>query len=434
MLDMRTVILGHLATDVVCTLVMVCLWRQNRARFAGTGWWAGDFACQSGAVLLVALRGTIPLGISAIVSNTLVVAGALAGYRGLELFVGTPSRQRGNFLYLAAFPLIHGYFLYVTPSLAARNINLTLGLALIGGQCVWLLLRRAPADLRPLARNVALVFVALTLINLVRALVTLATLPQDNDFFRAGTFDALCVMSYQVLLILLAYSLALMVNRRLLAGLHAQEEKFSKAFHSSPYAITITRLADGRMLDVNRGFVTLSGYAREEVIGRTSLDLQLWERDTDRNAVVAELAHGGPVREREFNFRCKSGEVGTGLFSAEIIVIDGQPCILSSIADITARKAAENDKSRLIDELHATLDKVKRLEGMLPICMYCKKIRDDGDQWQRIEDYIRTRSEADFSHGICPDCFEREHGDLARRRGLDPVQLAHGNGHGNGAK
>lgn len=66
---------------------------------------------------------------------------------------------------------------------------------------------------------------------------------------------------------------------------------------------------------------------------------------------------------------------------------------------------AEADRVRLIQELRAALAKVKQLEGIIPICSYCKKIRDDQESWQQLESYITEHSEALFSHGICPECF-----------------------------
>jgi DNA-binding NtrC family response regulator len=61
-----------------------------------------------------------------------------------------------------------------------------------------------------------------------------------------------------------------------------------------------------------------------------------------------------------------------------------------------------------VTELEASLARVKQLEGILPICMYCKKIRDEEEQWRQMEEYISQHSEADFSHGICPECFEKQ--------------------------
>lgn len=60
-----------------------------------------------------------------------------------------------------------------------------------------------------------------------------------------------------------------------------------------------------------------------------------------------------------------------------------------------------------VRDLEAALQQVKQLRGLLPICMYCKKIRNDGDYWQQVETYITDHSEAEFSHGICPECYEK---------------------------
>jgi hypothetical protein len=75
--------------------------------------------------------------------------------------------------------------------------------------------------------------------------------------------------------------------------------------------------------------------------------------------------------------------------------------------DITARKTAETERERLIGELQEALAKVKTLSGLVPICAWCKKIRDDRGFWNEVEVYVQSRSDATFSHGICPDCLEK---------------------------
>jgi len=137
----------------------------------------------------------------------------------------------------------------------------------------------------------------------------------------------------------------------LLADVKGQEEKFTTAFHSSPYAITLTRPSDGSIFEVNDGFVNITGYQYSEVIGKTTLDLRLWAREEDRLAVVNELMQGREINGAEFQFRKKSGEPVTGLFSAGIIMVNNQKCILSSIGDITGRKQAEDRLSKTLDEL-----------------------------------------------------------------------------------
>jgi len=75
--------------------------------------------------------------------------------------------------------------------------------------------------------------------------------------------------------------------------------------------------------------------------------------------------------------------------------------------DISERKRAEEERERLVVELRQALREVKTLSGLLPICASCKKIRDDQGYWNQIESYIKDHSEAEFSHGICPDCFRQ---------------------------
>lgn len=81
--------------------------------------------------------------------------------------------------------------------------------------------------------------------------------------------------------------------------------------------------------------------------------------------------------------------------------------LILSIQRAVEKRQAEEDRERLILELQAALAKVKQLEGIIPICSYCKKIRDDKESWQQMESYISDHSEALFSHGICPECYIR---------------------------
>lgn len=83
----------------------------------------------------------------------------------------------------------------------------------------------------------------------------------------------------------------------------------------------------------------------------------------------------------------------------------------------------QTELARRVKELETALAQVKQLEGYLPICSYCKKVRDDEDYWQQIESYIEAHSEALFTHSVCPDCYEQyiepELEALRRRRGLE---------------
>ncbi|MFA5205556.1 MAG: hypothetical protein WC708_14265, partial [Lentisphaeria bacterium] len=93
MLDIRTVALVGVMSEVVCALVVTLLWRYNRGRFDGLGLLAADFALQAAGLLLIVLRGAIPDWMSMVTANTLVVTGAILGYAGLGRFVGKKTPQ-----------------------------------------------------------------------------------------------------------------------------------------------------------------------------------------------------------------------------------------------------------------------------------------------------------------------------------------------------
>ena len=294
-LDVRTVIFSQLITDAVCTAVLALLWWQNRRRFGGMFFWVGDFIFQTLAVLLIGLRGTIPDWLSLGAPNPLIIAGSLMGLWGLERFVGKKLSQTLNYILLAGFVFIHFYFIYAQNNLDVRNLILSLGLLVFCLQCSWLMLRGSRKSLIRSSNLVGWVFALFCLTSLIRIFILLVNPLATNDFFQTGLYDRLILVVYQVLLILLTFGLALMVNRRLLRQVQTQEEKFTKAFHSSPYAILITRLANGMIMDVNRGFEKITGYLSSEAIGKTTLDLNLWVKDGDRQTVVSELSAHGDV-------------------------------------------------------------------------------------------------------------------------------------------
>jgi PAS domain S-box-containing protein len=156
-------------------------------------------------------------------------------------------------------------------------------------------------------------------------------------------------------------------------ALRQSEDKFSKAFFLSPDAIAITRLVDGVYVAVNEGFKATLGYTEEEVIGKTSLELNVWVNPEDRNRVIDGLKSEGRVDNFEARFRTKTGDIRYGLISVSIIDLRGVPHILNIARDITDRKQAErrqhltseilgilNNTSDLTDSIKLILDVIKR--------------------------------------------------------------------------
>src|SRR5262249_53179318 len=123
-------------------------------------------------------------------------------------------------------------------------------------------------------------------------------------------------------------------RRKSEAALRRSEEKFAKCFRQSPLAITVVRMKDGCYVDINETFENKTGWRRDEVIGRSPLDLNLWVDPNQRSVFMNQLIAAGRVRDFEVRFRRKDAQIRMGLGSAEVIEVNGEPCALSVIADV----------------------------------------------------------------------------------------------------
>jgi PAS domain S-box-containing protein len=123
-------------------------------------------------------------------------------------------------------------------------------------------------------------------------------------------------------------------------ALRESEEKFSKAFHSSPFSISISRLSDGIFVEVNDAFCRDKGYTREEIIGHSSREVNIWADKKEGIRLIETVRAGKKIVNEEFQFRTKDGYVRTGLVSSEILSIGNEPCMLVMNNDITQQKQA----------------------------------------------------------------------------------------------
>ena len=134
---------------------------------------------------------------------------------------------------------------------------------------------------------------------------------------------------------------AITEHRQAEEALKESEEKFSKAFRASPDIITITTLEDSRFIEVNDSFTYYSGYSREEVIGRCAVDVGGWAGPEERASMIQILKKKGRVRNIEVMSVTKTGEIHFGLFSADLIEIGGEPCVIAVVNDITEQKQSQ---------------------------------------------------------------------------------------------
>ncbi|MHC1774555.1 MAG: PAS domain S-box protein [Lentimicrobium sp.] len=168
--------------------------------------------------------------------------------------------------------------------------------------------------------------------------------------------------------------------------LKISEERFNKAFRNSPNAILITSMATGRIVEANEGLCRFSGYSMDELIGKSTFELNLWEKLSDREGFILELKKYGRVVNYESNFRKKSGGIFTGLISGEFLELQGVKFVLSVVNDITERKTIEQ-------ALRTSEEKWRMLVKTIPdyIALY-----DKNDNYAFLNHYAEGFSQQDI--------------------------------------
>ena len=374
-LDIRTILFDYILTNVICLLVMTVLWRQSRNRFAGIGYFVIDYGLQIVGIGLILLRNYVPDVISFSFSNTINLSAVFAGLIGVSRFLRKKIYVLPNVLLLfITFP-VFWYFGSFNPDLSGRVITFSIVFIIFASECAWLIFVKSEPYVRRSVMPVGLIFCVLIAVNTGRLISEIYAPHHVVDFLSSGEGTAALMVFFQIIIILLTFALSLSVNTRLTERLTIQEEKFSKAFMMSPWAVMLTRLSDGFIMDVNEGFCSITGYSRDEVIGRTTRDLHLWMSLNRRSGVMRRLLRGDRVQAEEVDFVNRSGTAFTGLYYADVIAINGENVVISSIYDITKRKeneemlrASMNENKLLLSELqHRVKNSFAMILGMVNI-------------------------------------------------------------------
>ena len=167
---------------------------------------------------------------------------------------------------------------------------------------------------------------------------------------------------------------------------------------------------NGKVYEANNRYADMLGYSMEEIH-----NLHVWDWDIQfEKEQLTEMIRSidGAGAHFETRQRRKDGTLIDVELSNNGAVYREQKLIFCVCRDITDRKRTEMERKNLIVELKDALAQVKTLRGLLPICSHCKKIRDDTGYWNQIESYIHKHSDAEFSHGICPECAKKYYPDM----------------------
>jgi|GEM_PF-3033785 len=357
-IDLKTMSLVLLIMHILQFFVFTHLYYANKS-LREIKWWV--FWCVTGILsfLLIVIRDIFGAPSPVIIlQNSFMVLGAVFIYVGVLRFYGMKEKRGilagmmlGYVIILTVFTVI-----YENVRVHASVTNLYLSFFAIITALV--LIKFKPKKNSASLSIIYYAFLFHGLVFALRGIFVISGVMSRQNFFSPDPLNILTFIDGIITSVLWTFGFVVMINQRINDQVKETLDHFKQIFNTSPDAATITRLRDGRIIDVNDHFVTLLGYTKQESLGRSVISL--WKNPKERLDLALMLSDKGYCDNFEAEFIRKDGSFMTGLISAKLIDLKGVPHIIAMTRDITKMKEDEKEKNRLKIEL----DQSHRLQSI----------------------------------------------------------------------
>ncbi len=402
MIDISAISLCIALINIFLCLALFGTWRFQKV-YPGFGFWVlANLALALAYILMGWLRYVIPSVIIILTNNLLFLLAAWLRLEGLHRFLEVKRRWYPHFIVMAIVLVSQWYFI---DDMAMRTamISGVLGLYLYG--MGWVLVSQARREIRAFYWLMASVFFIYGLLLTSRAVIALIA-PSQVLLPAATMTNVSFFLSVMLLDIGVIFAFLMMNDKRLTLELEATEERLARVQGSISDGFLVLN-NDLRITYFNDAASGMLGHRQEEALGQ-----KIWDAFPEIRGSFFEEKCTAALREKKFvSFDSDfDQEPSQGWYAIRIYPFsDG---ISISLQDVTELKRIEGEREALIVQLQKALAEVKTLKGIFPICASCKKIRDDEGYWNQIEAYISKRLDAEFSHGICPECAKKLYPDF----------------------
>jgi len=351
-LDVPTIAFISCLTSLTQFIALFVQYRVNKT-YQGIGWWLLGSSLTAIGVIFLLLISVRSLLILAMIANPLIILGQIFIYVGIIRFLDKKENKWALTSIFVLFNLFYYYFMFFENSISARTLVIAAVLTLILFISAYRLFPVRDKLISSSARFTAIVFLAYACFSALRFLYVSMS-PNIQSYYDVTTALSISFLFPLLASLLWTFGFIIMLNQRLNADMRVEKEKLQMFFNASPDAEVISRLSDGSIVDVNGGFLTMSGYQRAELIGNTTIEVNIWHNGADRDSFINELQENGSCENKECVFQRKDGSLLTGSISAKVITIQSVPHILSVVHDITQKKQAE-EVMRESEELYRSI-------------------------------------------------------------------------------
>ncbi|MEI6135743.1 MAG: PAS domain S-box protein, partial [Desulfomonile sp.] len=356
---MNILFISNTVLNIFLTLAMAFFYFIQKT-FPGFGQWVIGGGLIAFAYLMVVLRGFVPTSLAIVIQNFSFPLAAVLYLSGVRSFLGLSDMSRGWYALPAISALFASFSIYSFDSAAWRTLITALTFSVPHVVTSILIFRDYPKTKSLFSLVLGAEMALASALLLIWAMWSFTI--SDFQLLMATPVHAGFFISLMVLQIVITFSFVMLnaerINRDLTLASDALElskEKYFKAFYATPDSITISRMADGKIVEVNEAFSSMTGYSKAEALESSTVALDLWVNQADREQVVTLLQGQKSIRDQEVSFRAKSGKILDCLYSGETILLGEEVHVLSVVRDITERKRWEQELQNTLQRFYTIL-------------------------------------------------------------------------------
>jgi len=339
-IDIRTLILIIGISHLMQVLVFYYQYKANKF-IKGPGWWLMWSVAEFIGFGLILLRG-IPslLRLAIAFQNIIILLGAVYIYIGVLQFFEKKVNLKFILTFFSSFALFHLSFLFIKDDIYLRTLLMNVFVSAIAFLTAIAIYKNKTPNIASTANFSIILFSIHGSIFIYRTIMLVLN-PFENNMFAPTFFNLTQYFDALIIGLLWTFGFIMMLNQRLNSDTSEAKNRFEQIFSTSPDSAIITRLDDGMIADCNDSFTKIFGYSKNDISGKSTLDINFWKNPADRLELVRTIKENGVYENCELLFRRKDGTIITGLMSAKGITLKEVPYIISVTRDISDRKQVE---------------------------------------------------------------------------------------------